>query len=165
MWFYEAMSDTCNKNMTESFESVNIAIALHKVLSEEWLFAKHVKTGWIIGLNKSFKGIRDMLSDSLPNSLPTGLCVMSKSLTEGSLNTEFKFYQQDSCDENWVGYNENVFYRLDPCDCLYLLTAGSEVAYEYKTANGEVVRVDKRILDEKGLSPGALNTKWRRIQG
>lgn len=85
------MSDTCNKNMTESFESVNIAIALHKVLSEEWLFAKHVKTGWIIGLNKSFKEIRDMLSDSLPNSLPTGLCVMSKSLTEGSLNTEFKF--------------------------------------------------------------------------
>lgn len=51
--------------MTESFESVNIAIALHKVLSEEWLFAKHVKTGWIIGLNKSFKEIRDMLSDSL----------------------------------------------------------------------------------------------------
>jgi hypothetical protein len=68
VWFYEAMSDTCNKNMTESFESVNIAIALHKVLSEEWLFAKHVKTGWIIGLNKSFKEIRDMLSDSLPNS-------------------------------------------------------------------------------------------------
>lgn len=159
------MSDTCNKNKTESFESVNIAIALHKVLSEEWMFAKYVKTGSIIGLNKSFKKIRDNLSDSLPNSFPNNLCVISKSLTEGSLSREFNFYQSDSCDENWIGYNENVFYRLDPCDCLYLLTAGSEIVYEYKTANDEVVRVDKRILDEKGLPPGALNTKWRRIQG
>lgn len=135
--------------------------ALHKVLSGEWLFAKHVKSGLIIGLNQNFKEARGIDS----NRFPDDICVMSNSLVEGSFNVEFKFYQMDAYDENWIGYNENVFYRLDPCDCLYLLTAGSEVAYEYKTANGEVVQVDKRSLDEKGLPPGALNTKWRRIQG
>lgn len=155
------MSDTCNKNKTESFESVNITIALHKVLSGEWLFAKHVKTGQIIGLNQYFKEVRNIDS----NRFPDDLCVMSNTLVEGPFNIDFKFYQMDAYEENWIGYNENVFYRRDPCDCLYLLTAGSEVAYEYKTANDEVVRVDKRILDEKGLPPRALNTKWRRIQG
>lgn len=93
------------------------------------------KTGQIIGINQYFKEVRNIES----NRFLDDICVMSNSLVEGPLITEFKFYQMDDYDENWIGYNENVFYRLDPCDCLYLLTAGSEVAYEYKTANDEVV--------------------------
>lgn len=154
------MSDTCDKNKMVSSELVELGIALHKVLVEEWRFAKNVETGEVIGFNKSFTEVRGAAS----SEYPANILVRTNDVVEGPLYFNFKFYSGASDNKIWYSSNEPVHYSLEPSACLYMLASGSDVVYEYKTANGEVVRVNRKSLDEKGLPPGALNIKWRKIK-
>ena len=103
------MSDTCNKNKTMSSEPVELGIAIHKVLTEEWRFAKHVETGAVIGLNRSFMDARGADSSEHPDNI----LAMANDVVEGPLFCNFKFYSEGYSDKE-MG---RIYTSAGSCTC------------------------------------------------
>lgn len=159
MWSYEAMSDTCNKNMTGTTEVVTLGVAMAKVLCGAWELARNVNTGTFISLNKTLLKVRG----DTTNRFPDNLLVMVSDLASGPIYESFRFYEGDFSDCEWAPCDADVCYTLDPFDCLRAIQESDDfLAFEYKDSLGGVNYVFKKSLVTKGLPPGALETKWRK---